>query len=50
MWNSAVTISRLLKVNNSLYQNKAKFLCFSHCVVNVRITMVTLYTPRDVLW
>ena len=46
---SVVTIYKLLQVNNSLSQVNAKLLYLPHCVVNVRITKVTLYTPPNIL-
>ena len=49
VWNSAITISQLVEVNNSLSQVNTKLLCFPHRFVKVRITMMTLYIPHDVL-
>ena len=42
-------ISWLVEVNNSLSQVNTKFFCLLHCVFHVRITMVTLYAPCDIL-
>ena len=49
VWNSATTTCQFVEVNNSLSQVNTKLLCHPHSVIYVRLTMVILYAPHDIL-